>query len=410
MSTTVGALTTALDDDAFEADWDAASNKSAGSLSDAPSVETKRSDATKLSKSTASNMKCAKRKADRRERHLEYQKKKAASEGREFVQVDQETYREQQRQKMVTLIGGGAVPGSAAENIERVRQYYDKHKMTESDKMKMARKIDEKFRPKFVVSPQSAEVYYACHNRYVLQRDMGGWTGFYCYLCDKWADQAHVSTKGHVDRLLEMSAADEMIGCCTSLRRWSKTPGLLGGLTRQRFRHYWGLSIHNIVPLVRDKVLRGASIKIPYSNKGHLMLTDADGLSFGMCCVSYPGQGKYNDTEDRAVRWEDLQVEDAGEGMDRLIDHKNANQYELMDGIMMRSGSSGQVPRGWWPAVIVTWRDEAISFGMPNKQQYYWLQNAGKIRVWVICWYQLWDGTIVLEAWPIFLAEPRARL
>ena len=35
---------------------------------------------------------------------------------------------------------------------------------------------------------------------------------------------------------------------------------------------------------------------------------------------------------------------------------------------------------------------------------------AGVLVVYVLCWYQLIDGTWELQAWPIFLATLRARL
>ena len=106
------------------------------------------------------------------------------------------------------------------------------------------------------------------------------------------------------------------------------------------------------------------------------------------------------------------------EGVDRLIDEKNSDQHMLVDGGDKEGGSRQQKymdgysmqGRGWWPAIVVSWDGEHLAFSNFDHRTYYDMQNQGRIRIWVICWYQLWDGTLVVEAWPIHLLTPMCRV
>lgn len=388
---------------------------------DAQSVLTShRADSTRLSKSTPSNMRSAGRQAKRLERMLESSRKRAEAEGREFVVIDREEYREQQRKKMLIVLQPTDQTKTTQELISEEKTRNDKNKFSTEEKMRYTFAIDEFFRPKFVQSPMDERIYYDCHARYVLPRD----GAYYCYLCNKWADEVHTNSQLHVQRLLEMSSADEMIGTCVSFRRWEEEPGLQGPLTRQRFMQFWGSKVTNMIQIIRDRIMSGASIKVAYSTKGRVFLNKGNTLNFGLCCVSYPGQGKYSDTFDRAVRWEDLQAEDQLQdapmmmtgGYDQLIDEKNCDQQQIVDNCGKEGGERKYMDgysmqgRGWWPAIIVTWDGENLCFGTYDRRAYYKLQNQGRLRVWVICWYQLCDGTNVMEAWPIYLVTPFARL
>ena len=425
ISTTAGGLTLVEDDlttvgvmsiEKADDDDDDASMRSADGSDDSDKV-TEMTGVSRLSNSTASNMKSAGRKASRRAKFLEHAKRKCEESGREFKAVDQESYREEQRKKMLILKAPAPQNKSTQDLIADAKNQQDRNKMTVEEKIKCTFAIDDYFRPKFVLKPIDSKYYYDCHNRYVVTKtDPQGWKGFFCTLCQKFADELHVSSSLHVNRLLEMSAADEMLGCCSSLRRWEPVPGLQGGLTKLRFTEFWGSNVENMILLVRDRIAKGVEIQVAYSKKGRLMLGKKDNLNFGLCCVSYPGQGKYSDVLDRAVRWEDLQDAPMTEGFDQLISEKNHDQQGLLDDCGKKGGERKYMDgysmqgRGWWPAVIVSWDGEHLCFGTFDRRTYYELQNKGRLRVWVICWYQLCDGTIIMEAWPIFLVRPWSRM
>ena len=116
------------------------------------------------------------------------------------------------------------------------------------------------------------------------------------------------------------------------------------------------------------------------------------------------------------------------EGVDRLIDDKNADQRAVLEKLSeqqkqdmlqkmpeqqkCRSWMDGYTSngRGWWPAIIVSWDGEHLTTSNFDGRLYREMQNRGKVRIWVICWYQLCDGTYTVEAWPIHLLTPLCRL
>jgi hypothetical protein len=152
-----------------------------------------------------------------------------------------------------------------------------------------------------------------------------------------------------------------------------------------------------------------AEVNMLYS-KRKISLTRERVESVGFACVSYPGSGKYDPEIDRCIRWERLSdqnlsdVAPAPSVVDRLIDEKNDDQGAIldkfMDGAQVR-GRDGAVP-GWWPVVVINWQGMAADHGFSDSREFFRLQAAGAIPLYVSCWYQLADGSWVLVAWPVF--------
>ena len=135
-------------------------------------------------------------------------------------------------------------------------------------------------------------------------------------------------------------------------------------------------------------------------------MSDIKGIGFA--AVSYPGSGKYNLNCDgeRAVHWDDLvgDYDDALPLMDlpkgeRLIDEKhdclNRRNMPLREDIPAGSG--------WWPACIVTWTTQPLDHGFTSYETYFAAASNGQLLVYVVCWYQLMDSSILITAWPIRL-------
>ena len=100
--------------------------------------------------------------------------------------------------------------------------------------MRFKKSVDEFFEPRYKMTPEHPDTWQQTHYRYMVEKVHQGWKVWYCLLCDKQADDGHAGSKMHKERLQEMAAADEMIGCCNSCRRFEKTCGLASGLTRLR--------------------------------------------------------------------------------------------------------------------------------------------------------------------------------
>jgi hypothetical protein len=216
-------------------------------------------------------------------------------------------------------------------------------------------------------------------------------------------------------RLNEMAAADEMVGPCQSKRRFESSPGLQAGLTRKRFRAFWGDRIDSMPRLVQERLNNNATIEVSFfTGKQKIKLTKERIVNLGFGCVSYPGVGKYLPEVDRCIRWENLAdtelfedtplVSADGVITERLIDEKNEDQASMLDkcldGTVIR-GHNG-VTRGWWPVVVINWDTMAKDHGFTDHREFFRLQAEGRIPLYVTCWYQLADGSWILIAWPVF--------
>ena len=93
------------------------------------------------------------------------------------------------------------------------------------------------------------------------------------------------------------------------------------------------------------------------------------------------GQGKYNGTEE-FIRWTDVP--------------------EAPSEVAITPTNPAS---GWWLVVQISWHNEAEQFGM-SRTAYFAAQCAGTMAIWIVCWYQLQDGAIVIQAWPVFLINP----
>ena len=139
-----------------------------------------------------------------------------------------------------------------------------------------------------------------------------------------------------------------------------------------------------------DRLKSGCKIRVDISKKQKMLIGLKEilvggGIGFG--CVSYPGQGKYannywEESKEHFVRWSDVEDED----------------NDLLPPTPVGSPSSG-----WWPVCQISWLGEAQLFGL-EPGTYFIAQCGGRCAVWILRWYQLWEGEWELQAWPIWLA------
>ena len=198
----------------------------------------------------------------------------------------------------------------------------------------------------------------------------------------------------HSLRCNETAAADEMIGQCSSLRRFSSIPGLTGPLSMKSFKAFWGSRIREMPRIVLDRLSRGTKIEVDmphWGKKAKKVLEASDIRSIGLVAVSYKGDGKYNSSSspEYAVRWDDL-IE---------------SQDEEVEDIVLNLAHQLPAGSGWWPACIVNWHTMHEDHGFSDHTEYYAQVCCGVMCIYVICWYQLMDGEWALTAWPILFTQ-----
>ena len=74
-------------------------------------------------------------------------------------------------------------------------------------------------------------------HRYIVDKG-DGWQ--WCMLCGKYITETHTNLDSHQLAVRETAAVDDMVGICTSARRFSSTAGLTTGLNVKDFKLYWG--------------------------------------------------------------------------------------------------------------------------------------------------------------------------
>ncbi|MFM7981898.1 MAG: hypothetical protein ACKPKO_21520, partial [Candidatus Fonsibacter sp.] len=58
----------------------------------------------------------------------------------------------------------------------------------------------------------------------------------------------------------------------------------------------------------------------------------------------------------------------------------------------------------FWPALIIYWDGMAEEAGV-SPGDHIAMVTAGVLVIYIVCWYQLVDGSWSLTAWPVLLAS-----
>ena len=357
--------------------------KSDASVSD---LETETTSQSRMSKSRPSHLRSSGRKARRRAAHIARAIEKNMENGVVFVPRTHEEFRAPHKKDMLHETNDPssallAVRGPVVQCLEpdhligHILHAADFHRMTLDERMELKRRVDSYFQGKFVGSPLSQESVTAVENQFIVEKYSPEWqcASSYCTLCSKWSSNEHKKATEHNNKVNELAACNEMVGIAHSMRRFDVSPGLPGPITKKQFRAFWGAEIDvKMGDILRDRLSKGAEIVIKHSKKTQTRVTLSNLRSVGMCAVSYPGSGKYGingSRPERAIRWEDLEEDEPIE----------INE-EIPDG------------SGYWPALIINWEDMAQAHGF-TAHDYFTRVLAGVLVVYVVCWYQLIDGT-----------------
>ena len=386
-------------------------------------LETETTSASRTSKSRPSYLRSENRKARRREAHIARAVAKNAANGIAFNPVSHADHRAAQRANMLVHVGEnapGIAKGSVLEQLtpESIINHWmavaENKRRTSAEGIEYFFTVEEYFTPKYSPKPQHQASRDLVHKRYVIPKQSDGSTYWWCVLCGKYYNESHGVSSMHSQRVEETAAVDEMIGLCTTTRRFSPSPGLASGLNARDFKLFWGERVHEMPAILRNRLLQGAKIqiKLPGFGKQGRILGHSDILSIGMACVSYPGQGQYNvqsACSERAIRWEELcedKIPDTYGHFDRLIDDDHQKQPEPTDGVKNCS-LRDQIPAGsgWWPACIINWHSQHTDSGYTTREGYFTAVIGGVCVVYVVCWYQLLDGGHIITAWPIRLTS-----
>ena len=223
--------------------------------SDSDGMTTMRSDSTRLSNSRSHASRGSGRKKRDKAKYLAACKAKYEAEGKTFIIHDEDAFKKKQSSNMLqssTITEDGCTIDEASAKqsteaaIAKILEAANTNKFTIEERMAAKRKLDSYFAPKFAVKPKKKESIELTLKTYVVPRDKWEW----CHLCEKWMTDTHRDSKDHIERVEEMSAITEMIGTCSSARRFSKTPGLQGLLTKSAIRTFWGSDVEGMSQIV----------------------------------------------------------------------------------------------------------------------------------------------------------------
>ena len=117
----------------------------------------------------------------------------------------------------------------------------------------------------FLRKPTDLVLRLAIHNNQCLEaRKYDQWSqGWYCRLCEKWADDAHAASADHVSRLDELTATTEMFGECLSFRRYRKpNVGLPTLCDKKSFTQFWGSRIQELPGVLINRLKNGTEIAV----------------------------------------------------------------------------------------------------------------------------------------------------
>ena len=363
--------------------------------SDNDDLITESSGSSRMSRSRTAASRCKSTKVAKREAFLLHCKQQIEATGGVFKCTSKEEFKKMQQSSMVVIteeasdsimdvvVHRSDLDGlNAADRVDRIKEVADVNPFTLAERIHIKQEIDSYFSARFVPLPTTQASVDRVHKQFMTLKD-GHW---WCSLCDKWGTDPHIGSTEHNSRLTELASGDEMIGIATSKRRFESTPGLMGPLSRKAFRSYWGSEGDaRMGDVLRDRMTKGTCLEAKLTKRFTRKITLENIISHGLSVVSYPGAGKYGtggNEPERAVRWEDIK--------------------EYDDTIL-----SATCPRtfGWWPALIVQWAEQHADHGFTSRAEYYSRVMCGTLPVYVVCWYQLVDGTWSMVLWPIFLTS-----
>ena len=95
-----------------------------------------------------------------------------------------------------------------------LKEVADKYRFTHDELRQLAWEREQAWLCPFLRKPTDMALRLAIHNNQCLEaRKYDQWSqGWYCRLCEKWADDAHAASADHVSRLDELTATTEMFG------------------------------------------------------------------------------------------------------------------------------------------------------------------------------------------------------
>jgi hypothetical protein len=271
--------------------------------------------------------------------------------------------------------------------------------------------------------PKPDKDWYAWTEEQQTER-RGAWNELWCVCCAKYTGDSHKASSLHITKVNELACCNMMMGIGGS-RRFSPTAGCMGHCNVHKFRRYWGLDVdRQFVNILNDKLQNGTiiSVELPYKCNGKpatKFLTRGDINSAVFAPASYGGDGKYKQGLDCCLDWscEDLWTDDTPLQDAPSLGHmtEKGASCEGGDGeVLIREKDEAlnygrEVSgRGWWPVCAVFWDDQHTDARFDGDSAQYRVNVMnGSLTAYVLCWYQLHDGSEIITAWPCFF---RSRL
>ena len=177
-------------------------------------------------------------------------------------------------------------------------------------------------------------------------------------ICQKWATEGHLTSSEHVKRIEEDAIGTLIGGKACSTRRFNGDM-CTGVLTKKKMYDFWGDALENMPKRAKEIHLeKGVFFH------GRQAISPAE-ARYELGVVSYPGDGKYDDTSIYVPFHEVPDVQEV------------ASQKQLK-----MVSPPGQ---GWWPVIALKT-----------------VRTLSTKKVLVVCWYQLLSSGRVV-CWWIYL-------
>ena len=199
-----------------------------------------------------------------------------------------------------------------------------------------------------------------------------------CTLCSKFANEAHLTSLGHLKNLEGAAMGNMLAGNTLNNRRFKKTdsPGCPSPPTKANLLKFWGDELPNMAQIAEQMFKQKGKIYIDNKEKNFLEPKDVLGCRLGI--VRYSGHGKY--------------AQNTFEWYDELPDCDEVASDDWLDKIDKKGNTKG----GWWPVVAYNMSQET------TRQRAPWNIPKPEAKIILVtCFYQIMEGRIV--GWWIFL-------
>lgn len=263
--------------------------------SDSSDKETMKSDVTRVSKSRLAASRASGRKQARREAYLQKCQEKYSESGRPFQVQGQAEYHEARRASWLHVVEESdrakssedlviaPVAGSIASSLDagQVAQLV----LEAAERKPRVNLFSMLFQPaRPLIPPSEAEVQDASRRTVV---------GGVCRVCEKTADEGHLDSKGHHDRMAWVVSCDALMGPTPGPRVYCAGLLVQDLLTEEALKRFWGSKVMEMASMA-SSIIRARGLVVKKGKKSRVLDGKTQVAGVALAFVQYGGQGKYH--------------------------------------------------------------------------------------------------------------------